>query len=144
MDLKKIPRGEINGVPTIIKFKGVMLELFKGYPAFQYFGIFESYFGKELGEEIVRILHQDKLLDISPKKENEYAMYRLTGEGINMAISMINLDYGEETSKYNRSMHKFTIWIIGLTILTAIIGLIQVIPYVSKFVQGLLLHGIRY
>ena len=143
MDLKKIPRGEIEGIPTITKFKGVMIELFKGYPAFKYFGIFESYFGKELGEEIVKILHQDGLLEIFPKKENEPTRYRLTGDGINMAISMINLDYSEETSYYNKNMHIFTIWIICLTIITAIIGVIQIIPYIFKFVQWLMLHGIK-
>lgn len=136
MDLKKIPRGEINGVPMITKFKGVMIELFKGYPGFQYFGIFESYFGKELGEEIVRILHQDKLLDIFPKKENEPPRYRLTGEGVNMAISMINLDYSEK-------MHKFTIWIIMLTIITAIVGIIQIYPFLLKCLEWLMSYGIR-
>ncbi len=130
MDLKKIPRGEIGGIPTITKFKGVMIELFKGYPAFQYFGIFESYFGKELGEEIVKILHQDNLLEIFPKKENEPTRYRLTGEGINMAVSMINLDY-------NENMRRFTIWIIGLTTLTAIIGIVQLTPYILRFIQWL-------
>lgn len=134
MDLKKVPRGEISGVQMITKFKGVMIELFKGYPGFQYFGIFESYFGKELGEEIVRILHQDKLLDIFPKRENESTRYRLTGEGVNMAISMINLDYSEK-------MHKFTIWIIVLTIITAILGIIQITPSIINFVQWLVSHG---
>ncbi len=120
MDLKKVPRGEIYGVPIITKFKGVMIELFKGYPGFQYFGIFESYFGRELGEEIVRILHQDKLLDIFPKKENEPIRYRITGDGVNMAISMINLDYSEKT-------HNFTRWIIILTLLTFLLGIGQII-----------------
>ncbi len=143
MDLKKIPRGEIGGVPTIIKFKGVMIELFKGYPAFEYFGIFESYFGKELGEEIVKILNEDGLLRIFPKKGNEPTRYRLTGDGINMAISMINLDYSEETSNYNKNMHRFTIWIIWLTIITAIVGVFQIAPLVLKFLQGLVPHGIR-
>lgn len=138
MDLKKIPRGEIDGIPTITKFKGVMIELFKGYPAFQYFGIFESYFGKELGEEIVKILHQDHLLEIFPKKENESTRYRLTGEGINMAISMINLDYSEETSYYNKNMRRFTIWIIGLTTITAVIGITQLTPCILRFIQWLI------
>ena len=119
MDLKKIPRGEINGVPMITKFKKVMIELFKGYPGFQYFGIFESYFGRELGEEIVRILRQDKLLDTFPKKEDEPTRYRLTDEGVNMAISMINLDYSGETKR-------FTVWIIVLALLTFLLGLNQV------------------
>jgi len=135
MDLKKVYRGEIDGVPVITKFKGVMIELFKGYPAFQYFGIFESYFGKELGEEIVKILEEDGLLKIFPKKEKEPVRYRLTGEGISMAISMINWDYSEETSKYNKNMHRFTIWIIWLTIITAVIGIIQIVPIIIKFVQ---------
>ncbi len=137
MDLKKIYRGEIDGVPVITKFKGVMIELLKGYPALQYFGIFESYFGKELGEEIVKILHEDNLLKIFPKKENEPIRYRLTGDGINMAISMINWDYSEETSSYNKKMHRFTIWIIWLTTITSFVGVIQIAPYLWKLVQWL-------
>lgn len=69
MNLKKIYRGEIDGVPVITKFKGVMIELFKGYPAYEYFGIFESYFGKNIGEEIVKVLHKDGLLEISQKRK---------------------------------------------------------------------------
>ncbi len=135
MDLKKVYRGEINGVPVITKFKGVMIELLKGYPAFQYFGIFESYFGKEFGEEIVKVLHEDGLLKIFPKKENEPIRYRLTGEGISMAISMINWDYSEETSNYNKNIHLLTNFIIGLTIITIFVGIIQIIPIIIKFVQ---------
>ena len=112
-----------------------MIELIKGYPAFQYFGIFESYFGKELGEEIVKILYEDNLLKIFPKKENEPKKYRLTGEGINMAISMINWDYSEETSNYNKKMHRFTMWIIWLTIITSIVGVVQIMPYILNFLQ---------
>jgi len=40
MNWKKIPKGEINSVPTIIKFKAAMIELLKGYPTHEYVGIF--------------------------------------------------------------------------------------------------------
>lgn len=129
MNLKKIPRGEMGGIPTIIKFKEVMIELFKGYPAFEYFGIFESYFGNDLGGKIVEILKKDKLIELGPEITDKPPRYRLTGEGINMAISMINLDYSEK-------MNKFTKWIISLTIITVIMGLIQIYPIIIQFLQS--------
>ncbi|MEK6890018.1 MAG: hypothetical protein AABX35_02410 [Nanoarchaeota archaeon] len=135
MDLKKVYRGEIDGVPVITKFKKVMMELFKGYPAYQYFGIFESYFGKEIGEKIVNELCRDKLLELAPKKENEPIMYRLTKEGINMAISMVNWDNDEETSIYNKRTHKLTILVVILTIISTITGIIQTIPIIAQFIK---------
>ena len=126
MDLKKVPRGEINGIPAVNKFKIAMIELFKGYPVYRYYGIFESYFGHLPGQEVVNILEKDNLIDVIRKK-GEQPLYRLTGDGINMAISMINLEYAEEISVYNKSMRKFTIWIIILTIITSLVGLIDLL-----------------
>lgn len=136
MNLKKIPRGEIDGEPVFTKLKKAMIELLKGYPLFKYYGIFESYFGPLHGHDVVRILEDDKFIDVR-KEENKQPEYRLTPQGINLAISMVNLDYSEETEAYNKNMHRFTIWIICLTIITAIIGIIQIVPYVLKFVQWL-------
>jgi hypothetical protein len=109
MDWNKVYRGEIDGIPVIIKFKGIMRELLKGYPAFEYFGIFESHFGNKLGKDIVKILEDDKLITVDRK--GTQTSYRLSKDGIDVAVSLVNLDYSEK-------MHQFTIAIIVLTVLT--------------------------
>jgi len=111
MNWKKVHRGDINGVPVISKFKTAMLELLKGYPIYQYYGIFESYFANIPGEEVVKILEEDKLITV--KRVGGRPLYRLTKEGIDVAVSLVNLDYSE-------NMHRFTVVIIVLTVLTLI------------------------
>jgi hypothetical protein len=136
MDWKKIYRGDINGEPAFLTLKKAMLELLKGYPAFHYYGIFESYFGGIPGDSIVKILEDDGFIDVKREKDKQ-PQYRLTSKGIDLAISMINLDYSEETSRYNKNMHRFTIWIITLTIITAIVGIIQIAPKIIEIIGKL-------
>lgn len=118
---------DIEQITTIRLFKKVMIKLFKGYPAYFYFGIFESYFGKELGEQIVKIIKYDGLIEIVSKEENQQTKYRLTPKGVDFAISMINLEYSEKVLKYSKEMRIFTIVIIVLGILTFGVGLLQLI-----------------
>jgi len=130
--VKKIFKGDrIHKITTTKKFKKVMIELLKGYPEYEYFGIFESYF-TDTGEKVVQILDKDGLIEISQKKEEMPAMYRLTPLGINLAISMINLDYSEKVLKYSQETHRFTKllgWFTGiliwLTVNMLIIGYCQ-------------------
>jgi hypothetical protein len=131
MDWNKVYRGEIDGIPVIIKFKGIMRELLKGYPAFEYFGIFESHFGNKLGKDIVKILEDDKLITVDRK--GTQTSYRLSKDGIDVAVSLVNLDYSEK-------MHQFTIAIIVLTVLTLVAALFPNMG--SNFVQWLMSHRI--
>ena len=129
---EKVPRGEINGVPVITKFKIAMLELLKGYPIYQYYGIFESYFANVPGHEVVKILEEDKLITV--KRRDNQSLYRLTKDGIDVAVSLVNLDYSEK-------MHQFTIAIIVLTVLTLIATLFPNLG--SNILSWLMSHGIR-
>ena len=131
MNWKKVYRGEIDGTPVIIRFKGIMRELLKGYPAFEYFGIFESHFGNKLGKDIVKILEDDKLITVNRK--GAQTSYRLSKDGIDVAVSLVNLDYSEK-------MHQFTIAIIVLTALTLMAALFPNMG--PNFVQWLISHGI--
>lgn len=124
-ETRKFVRGdETNTITTFRQFKGLILELLRGYPQYEYFGMFESVFNKT-GEKVVDILDKDKIIEVSPQKEGEVKKYRLTPTGINLAISLINLEYGEKVLKYSHEMRKFTIAIIVLSILTLIFGLVQ-------------------
>jgi len=117
-----------NTITTFRKFKGLMLDMLRGYPEYEYFGKFESVFTKT-GEKVVEILSKDKLIELSPVKDGETKKYRLTPAGLNLAISMINLDYSEkvikqseDVLKYSKEMRWFTIAVIVLTILTLGLG----------------------
>jgi len=119
---------ETNTITTFRSFKGLMLDLLRGYPEYEYWGKFESVFA-ETGNLVVDILSKDKLIELSPKEEGK--KYRLTPSGINLAISLINLEYSEEILKYsnkmnqyNKVMRKFTIAIIILSGLTFFLGLL--------------------
>ena len=135
MDWNKIHRGDINGLPVFVTLKKAMLELLKGYPIFRYYGIFESYFGGVAGHDVVKIIEGDGFIDVI-REDGKQPLYRITSKGIDLAISMINLDYSEETSKYNNIMHRLTVWIIVLTVIMAIMGLVQVIPTIIKFISS--------
>jgi len=111
-------------ITTFRKFKGLMIDLLRGYPEYEYFGKFESVFTKT-GERVIEVLGKDKVIELSPKEDEEVRKYRLTPLGINLAISMINLEYNESVLKYNKTMKKLTIWIIILSTLTLGFGLIQ-------------------
>lgn len=114
---------ETNTITTFRVFKGLMLDLLRGYPEYEYFGKFESVF-TNTGDKVVEILNKDKLIELS-EQEGKPVRYRLTPAGINLAISMINLEYSERVLKYSKNMRKLTIWIIILSILTFGFGLVQ-------------------
>ena len=106
---------ETNKITTFRKFKGLMLDLLRGYPEYEYFGKFESVFTKT-GEKVVEILNKDKLIELAPRKEGEPIKYRLTPTGINLAISIINLEHSEKMLKYSEEMRRFTIVVIIATL----------------------------
>lgn len=76
---------ETDKITTFRTFKNLMLDLLKGYPAYEYYGKFESVFGAT-GEKIVEILSKDKLIELSPVKEGEVKKYRLTPTGISCSF----------------------------------------------------------
>lgn len=122
-----VPGDKINSITTIRLFKKIMLDLFRGYPAHEYYGIFESYFGKPLASRIIDILIHDGLIDYNKGENEEPSRYRLTAKGIDFAISMINLEYSERTLKYNKQMKKFTISVIILSVLTLFCGITSIL-----------------
>ena len=119
MEKENVVGSEIDKITTIRIVKGIMIDLFRGYPAYEYYGIIEGRFEGGLGNRIVDILEHDELIEIDQKrKPSKY--YRLTPRGIDFAISMINLEHSEKMLRYSEEMKKFTITIIilgGLTLL---------------------------
>jgi len=126
---------ETNTITTFRSFKALMLDLLRGYPEYKYFGKFESIFTKT-GDKVVEVLKNDKIIELTKQKKGEPVKYRLTSTGINLAISMINLDYSENVFRYNKTIKKLTIWIIILSMLTLGFGLVQLftkLPIINIF-----------
>ena len=122
-----IPGSQINKITTVRTVKGIVIDLFRGYPDSLYWGIIEGRWDGdfERGKRIVGILKNDGIIETGLLKDEtgkSVECYRLTPKGIDLAISMINLDYGDKTLKYSKEMRKFTISVIVLEILTLILS----------------------
>ena len=110
----------IRKITTIETFEKMIIDMFKGYPTYQYFGIFEGYFGKEIGERIVNILKNDGFLEVVEKTNAHPALYSLTSKGIDLAIHFISL-------RHSREIRLFTIAIIVLGALSLLVTINQLI-----------------
>ncbi len=116
---------EINKVTMIRTIKGIMIDLFRGYPAYEYWGIIEGRFGdKKLGEKVREKLEKDGIIEID--NTNKSAMlYRLTSKGVDFAISIINLDFSQNVHIFNKEVSNLTIIIVILTIGLFALGIAQ-------------------
>lgn len=122
---------------TFRRLRHALLELLRGYPSYRFFGKIESYLAES--KSSLYVLENDGIIEFASKKESqelnkklteeqwtqlrtegkkEPIWYRLAPNGVNLAISMINLDHSEET-------RKFTIAVIVLAVLTFLLGLNQ-------------------
>lgn len=115
----------------IRKVKRVIIEMFRGYPSYIYWGFFEREFPKiSEAETVIQLLKFDGMLDIiKSNKTNERPYYRLTDKGINFAISMIQLDYNDKFYEYNKNLSLLTNILTWLTGGLFILGLIQIIIF---------------
>ena len=119
-----IKGSEINKITTIRTIKGIVLDLFRGYPDSIYWGIIEGRWDGDFqrGRRIVGILEKDGIIETKLLKDDKTGetakCYRLTPKGIDFAISMINLDYGEKMLGYSKKISRFTIAVIIIGILT--------------------------
>ncbi|MFA5020131.1 MAG: hypothetical protein WC533_03465 [Candidatus Pacearchaeota archaeon] len=130
---------------TFRKLKKALLELLRGYPSYRFFGKIESYLKESRSS--LSVLGKDRIIEFASKEESkelnkkltleqwsqlraegktEPIWYRLAPRGVDLAISMINLEYSERVLKYSETMRKLTILIIILTFLTLIFGLIGI------------------
>ena len=124
---------KIDKITTIRKFKKIMIDLFRGYPIWKYYGIFEYHYGKE----ILEILKKDELIEVTFNISENRNEYRLSGKGVNFAVSMINLEHSERMLKYTKTIKTLTTIIVGVGCLTLIATLFNI-----PFIQELILHGI--
>jgi len=113
---------------SVRKFKEIMLDMFRGYPNYTYFGILEKEYGKENIQQILETLEKDGLIEIGQLKKDDKIFkpaYRLQINGINFAISMIQLDYAEKMQNLTSSMKFYTGAVVYLTVVIALLTAIQ-------------------
>ena len=115
MELSFVRGDRIGSITTIDKFKGIMKELIKGYPAYLYFGIFESYF-RENAPAVIKFLEEDGIIRIIQSKKGEPIKYRVTANGIIFASAMVQLDYSERMNTFT----KVIIFIGGTALFVAV------------------------
>ena len=104
-----IKGSEINNLEMHETIRITMLELLRGYPAHLYWGIFEGRFDKGIGEEVVKILDEHKLIETKTiQLSNELKnSYRLTPKGIEVAVSLAQLNYADKMDKFTKILILF-------------------------------------
>jgi len=120
-----VPGWDIENIEDFKLFKKIMLKLLKGYPKRFYQKIFE-YYEEKYGKDIVQTLKDHGILDVFEIKGNN--VYRLSAKGVDLAISMINLDYSEKIEKYAKETNIFTKLIGSLTGVIILLNFIQIVP----------------
>jgi hypothetical protein len=116
---------KISSITTINKFKGVMNDLVRGYPAYLYYGIFESYFGHQTSV-VLQFLEEDGIIKtISPITKGEPLKYRVTPKGIDFANSMAQLEYSQKMNKFTKIIILFGIGTFILTLEQILILLLK-------------------
>jgi hypothetical protein len=131
---------------TFEKLKKGLLELLRGYPSYRFFGKIEYYLKES--KSSLEVLKEDKILEFASKKESkelnkkltpeQWAMlkaegkkepiwYRLSSKGVDLAISLINLDHSEKMLSYTKETDFFNRLIIHLTKITLILTALTII-----------------
>ena len=113
------------------RLKKALIDIKDHYPDGIVYGKLEAYF-KGRGY-VLDLLIDQEIFELIPKSqikklpitddEKKQRWYRLAKRGVDLAISMINLKYGEEIKEYSLEMRKFTISIIIIGALNLLLGL---------------------
>ena len=117
---KFVRGGKISSITTINKFKGIMNDLVRGYPAYLNWGIFETYFG-ESTPAIIKFLEEDGIIKtFPPEKKGGPIRYRVTAQGIIFSTAMAQLEYSQRMNAFT----KLIILLGGGTLLITLIHLL--------------------
>jgi len=111
---------------TINRFKKIMIEMYRGYPDYIFYGLFHDEFGQERAERIINLLQDDGLIIYGLNRKG-HPSYKLTKKGVDFAIAMINLNLSQKTYKFNKRIYGFTLAIVIFTCALILIGIIQIL-----------------
>ncbi len=117
------------------KLKKALIDIKDYYPDGIVYGKLEAYF--EGRRYILDLLIAQDIFELIPKSqieklpinddEKKQRWYRLAKRGVDLAISMINLNHSEEIKRYSLEMNKFTKILIlfgGATLFFVVEGII--------------------
>jgi len=130
---------------TFKRLRHALIELLRGYPEYMFWGKFESYL--KSGKKSVEILNNHQIIEkISleevkkkiaemseeerkklPTGEDRFLWYRLTAKGVDLAISIINLEYSDKFLKYTRETHEYNKRLRWVTIILGVFTCASVI-----------------
>ncbi len=97
-----IKGSDMEKIKVFETIKGIFIDLFRGYPIYGSFGIIEGRFGdQELGKRVRDKLDKDGFREVDRTQKPE--LYRLSAKGVDLAISMFNLNYSQEIQKLNKN-----------------------------------------
>lgn len=108
---------------TVEKFKKVMVDMYRGYPTYSYFGVFEKEFGKEQAKKIIGQLKKDGIIEVDLDIENDTYYYNLTKKGIDFAIAMTNLNFSQKIYQFTKILVVATIGMFIFSFAQALITL---------------------
>ncbi|MFA5953527.1 MAG: hypothetical protein WC812_02965 [Candidatus Pacearchaeota archaeon] len=128
----EISGDRLGDIETFVRIKSILIDFLRGYPAWKYYGIFESYFNPEIAKEIIEQLKQDEIiklweLDVKGKKVIGYS---LTGKGAQLASSL-RTHFG--IVKLNKVIIRLTKILGILAGMTILVGLAQYILFYTQF-----------
>jgi len=135
-----------NTITTFRTFKALMIDMLCGYPIWEYFGKFESVFPQQ-AKKVVEILIRHEVIEKLPidevketiktmtpeelKKlpqgENRFTWYRLAPRGVDLAVSMVNLDYSEKVLKLSHETNYLSELMLWFTKLLFVVGGIAIV-----------------
>jgi hypothetical protein len=81
--MSEISGSDVDKIEMIKVVRGILIDLFRGYPAWRYYGIIEGRFKGNLGIIVRDKLKEDGFIDIEEKEGKVY--YWLTSKGVQIA-----------------------------------------------------------
>lgn len=111
---------------TVNRFKRVMIEMYRGYPDYVFYGVLEDEFGKDRASRMINLLKDDGLI-IFGLNEKGFPSYKLTKKGVDFAIAMANLDFSQKTHYFTEILIWFTRILVVATIGMLVFGFAQAI-----------------
>jgi len=103
--LQEVAGDELDKIEMIERIKKILMDFLRGYPAWRYYGIIEFYFKGELGKRVIKVLKEHDIIDV--EEENGRTYYWLKPKGIEITISLTNLDYSEKIAEYSKEMSNY-------------------------------------
>lgn len=99
---------KVDTITTFERLRSALINLLRGYPIYWYYGIIESYFEDNLGNQVVDVLGKDNIIEIRINEKENRREYRLTERGVDVVTALLNQKHSEDVIEYNKKVLKHT------------------------------------